>query len=131
MVDIRADQVEMDQKTGVVLFRGTVTVTRGDIHLSCQNLTAEYTSGDLVRLVAKGQVKAQTGTTVVTAETAIFDPVKNRIDLSGTPRVEKDGSHLTGEAVTLWLDTEKVVVRKAKGRFHPAVLNGADKAASP
>jgi lipopolysaccharide transport protein LptA len=122
MVDIQAEQIEMNQKTGVVLFKGNVQVRRGSIRLVCQTLRAEYADGQLIRLHAQNGVRAESDTFVVTAQTAHFDPAEKRIELTGRPRLQRGESHLSGEKVTVWVDTEKVVVHKAKGRFDPALL---------
>ena len=123
MVDIQAEEIEMDQKTGVVLFRGNVRVARGKVRLFCDRLEAKYQNGKLISLNASGQVRAESETFVITARNAKFNPKEQRIDLTGHPTMKQGKNHLSGDKVSVWVDSERVVVHQARGRFDPASLD--------
>ena len=123
MVDIQAEEIEMDQKTGVVLFRGNVRVTRGKIRLFCDRLEAKYQKGKLISLNASGQVRAESETFVITARDAQFNAKDQRIDLTGHPTIKQGNNRLSGDKVSVWVDSDRVVVHQARGRFDPASLD--------
>jgi len=44
---IEADQVQINDKTGISVYKGNVQVTRGTVHLSCDTLTVHNADGEV------------------------------------------------------------------------------------
>lgn len=52
---IEADQVQINDKTGISVYKGNVQVTRGTVHLSCDDLTVRNADGEVKQSQCDGQ----------------------------------------------------------------------------
>lgn len=54
-LEIEANQVEINDKTGISVYKGDVRVTRGAMHLSCATLTVHHIRGEIRQSVCDGR----------------------------------------------------------------------------
>ena len=127
-VEIDAERVEVDQKKGQILFLGKVTVKRGQLILRCERLEARYEGNELIGLIARKDVEVRSKEFTARSKQARFTKKTGLLTLTGNPYLQRGKSQMRGERVLVWLDDEKVVIEKAKGRFDPALLKTLDKA---
>ena len=116
-VEITADRVEISQRDGTVSFKGAVTVTRGDLTLTCETLTGRYKNRRLTSLTAVGHVRVQRGELSASSQRATYHEADQRLVLSGAPRVQRGDATLNGQNITIWLSSEKIVIDKPVGAF--------------
>ena len=116
-VQISADRVEIIHRSGQVEFTGNVVVIRGSLKLSCTQLTGRYKDKKLTQLTANGDVKVEKGNIGATAQQAVYDQQKQTLVLTGKPTMSRHGSRLVGRRISIWLNSERIVVEKPKGLF--------------
>ena len=129
-VDIRADRLELDQKSGRAHFEGSVEVVQGALTLRCVRLKARYAKGRIVALDAEGEVQLSGDGWTANAARAAWDRAAGRLVLTGDPRIRRGGDTLRGARVLVWPDEERVVVEQARGRITAPPLGsppGADR----
>ncbi len=98
----------------VVAFTGNVRATRGDVVLTAERLTLRYAGGRLVDAHAEGAVRVERGARTATAERADLDAATGRIALQGRPEL-RDGPHrMTGDAMALWLDDDRMECERCR-----------------
>ena len=85
---IEADRVEINDKTGVSVYKGNVQVTRGTLHLSCDDLTVHNANGEVQQSECNGH------------------PAKFHRDREG----DKKEVHGHADRVEYYLDDEHVVL---------------------
>lgn len=85
---IEADQVQINDKTGVSVYKGNVQVTRGAVHLSCDDLTVHNANGEVKQSECNGR------------------PAKFRRE----PEGDRKEVHGHADRVEYYLDDEHVVL---------------------
>jgi lipopolysaccharide export system protein LptA len=122
-VDIRADRVELDQKTGRIRFTGQVVVKQKDLELRCEQLQARYEKGGkLVELVATGQVRVTSPQWTASADAAHYQRKKEVLELTGSPRVRRGSDWIEGARVAVHLNEKRLIVESARGKIQGPVL---------
>ena len=117
-VDIKADRVEIDQKKGRVEFSGSVRVSRGSLVISCQTLIARYRKdGTIVGLSIDGQLSVQGQDFSAQAGGGTYEHDTGRLILTGSPKIKRGPHHMIGERIVVFIDDERVVVERARGRL--------------
>ena len=116
-VDIQAERVEIDQKLGRVLFSGGVRVSRGALVLACERLVARYEkNGVLIALTMRGRLTVHGKEFSAQAGYGEYDHKAGRLVLTGQPQVKRGPHHMTGDRIVVFVDEERVVVERARGR---------------
>ena len=116
-LDIRADRLELDQRTGAVRFEGAVEATQGELVLRCAVLSATYADGEITALEASGGVVVTQGDVRAEAQTARYHRSEDRLELTGQPRVVRGKDSMTGARITFWPGQGRLVVEQARGRI--------------
>jgi lipopolysaccharide transport protein LptA len=72
-------------------------------------------------MIATGHVHFQDGTRHATAERADYIEAEHKLVLTGQPRAwdTQENNELNGEEIVLFVQEEKMVVKRARMRFHP------------
>jgi len=102
-IDISADRLEMKQKQGRAVFRGTVQVTQGNMVLSSDTLTVFYSSNkgsekpSISRLDAEGQVTLVSSTESLSGDWGVYDVDERLITLGGNVLFQQGESVLKGK----------------------------------
>lgn len=111
-INIRAHNVEVNEKTGVSVYTGNVVATQGSLRLDADRVEVTLRDGrtDLIR--AWGQpVRLQTRTDngediKARAARAIYRASARRIELYGNVELKRDSDVLTGAVVRYALDDQ-------------------------
>jgi len=118
-IHITANKLVYNNESKIARFIGKVVATQGDLTIRSSLLHAYYTGKDgvLTKIVAWRKVEIDKKGTVARARKAVFDNTRRIVVMTGSPRVIKKDSVLTGEKMTLFLDKDEVVVENARGRI--------------
>jgi lipopolysaccharide transport protein LptA len=91
--------------------------------ITCDRLlvTKDSKSEDVEHITATGNVHVQQGTQHVTAERADYFPAEQRLVFTGNPHAwdTQEQREMTGEEITVFLQNENVLVKRAHVLFHP------------
>jgi lipopolysaccharide export system protein LptA len=117
-VRIQADEVDYRLREGRTVMTGNpfVTLTRGDVVLTCRQLVLEGDGKDRIRrATCEGDVRLTRGTRLVTCATAVYDDEAARLVCKGNPTLHDGPSEMTGEELTYDLDEDRVRLTKGTG----------------
>ena len=123
-VEVTADQLSVDQKTGKATFSGKVLVGKGAMRLSADSVTVTYAAGGQQRisaLLAEGNVTMVSGPDAAEARAATYDVESGDVVLTGNVLLTQGGNVLAGEKVTVDLATGTA---NASGRVRSVLQPG-------
>jgi lipopolysaccharide export system protein LptA len=125
-VTVDADQLESNQKQGLVIFTGNVVARHNESTQYADRMEVYLDAGSdrVVRTVSTGSVKiitrdCRTGT----AKRAEYYDAEQRVVLIGDARVWQDENVVTGERITIFLAEDRSIVEggsqgRVKGVFY-------------
>jgi len=117
-LDVRADRMELLQKTGLVRFEGHVEATQEQLTLRCETLVARTRKdGEVARLSAEGGVTVIADGLRATAAKAVWERGAGTLVFTGDPRVVRGEDVLSGTRIVLFPEEGRLVVTKARGRL--------------
>ena len=131
---VKADSLEVDNKTKVVTFSGNVDAKRDDFTIYCRKMLLYYVdqqSGNspkkmqfrIKKIMASGNVKIlRTGGGMATAEEAVYYQDEEKVILTGDPIVKQGNDSIEGARITLYLKENRSVVEGSENRKVKAVL---------
>ena len=152
-----SDNLEYDYKKNVVVYRGNVQVTQGDVKLVSDTLTitlqnqkqdgqdpkaqpppttqpaAARGPGDTGRvqeIVALGNVRIDQGTRWAVGGRAVFDQSQRTLVMTENPVLHDGPSEVAGDRVVVFLDEDRSIVEGGQKRVK-AVLYPNEKNAGP
>ena len=123
-VEITAQQLSVDQKSGKATFSGKVLVGQGAMRLSADSVTVTYAAGGQQRisaLLAEGNVTMVSGPDAAEARAATYDVESGDVVLTGNVLLTQGGNVLAGEKVTVDLATGTA---NASGRVRSVLQPG-------
>jgi lipopolysaccharide export system protein LptA len=112
-IDVAADRIEVQDRSDRAVFAGNVHVRQAALTLDTDRLTVEYTSRGGVQI---GRLDSRGGETVIRAsETArgtfgIYDLDRKLITLVGAVQLNRGGSQINGQRLTIDLNSGRAVV---------------------
>lgn len=112
-VEITADELTVDQSTGSAVFVGNVVAGQGEMRLSASRVEVQYgtvngqTTGDIDKLIASGGVTLVNGGEAAEAKEAIYSVSSAEIVMSGDVILTQGPNALSGEKLTVDLNTGK------------------------
>jgi lipopolysaccharide transport protein LptA len=122
-LNVTAERMTFDQRTRTFIFEEKVHVRRCAMTIMCDRLqvTNEAKGDNVEHITATGNVHVQQGTQHVTAERVDYFPVEQRLVFTGHPRAwdTQEQREITGEAITVFLHNENVLVQRAHVLFQP------------
>ena len=123
---ITSQQLEADNKTQVITFRGKVIARQGDMTIHADMAQVFYEKkeeGNEVReIVATGNVKILKGEQVATAQKAVFINSEQKIILTGQPKVWQGKDLVSGEKIIVLLEEDKSFVESGPDRRVEVIL---------
>ncbi len=104
-VQIDADQLSVNQESGVATFSGNVVVVQGDMKLQAGEVMITYSADKkaIQNLHASGGVTLAAGTDAATAASADYSPDSGDLVLVGGVVLTQGQAALSGEKLTLSL----------------------------
>jgi lipopolysaccharide export system protein LptA len=112
-VDISADRGEAQDRADRVVFAGNVLVRQEELTLRTARLTVAYSTGDGIdinRIDASGGVTVTSPSETARGDFAVYDLDEGLITMVGNVRLERGGSFLSGERLTIDLNTGRAVM---------------------
>ncbi len=135
-IHVTADRLVSDRNAKYAEFSGRVVAIREDAKLTCSNLKiiyneeksgdADQQSGGVDKMIATGNVRLVFEDKIAVAERAVYTAADDSIVLTGgDPKVTGGSSYITGEKITLYRTSGKVLVdsgtsKRVEAMFHPA-----------
>jgi len=124
-VDITSDSLEVDDKSGVFVFRGDVVAKQDSATIYSEQLDVYYTqkksaladdgsddtqSRSIEKIVARGSVRIVQKERIATGERAEYVYADGSVVLTGSPTVVQGDNTIAGERITVYLDDERSIV---------------------
>ncbi len=105
-VQVDADQLSVNQKSGTATFSGNVVVAQGDMKLQAGAVVVVYSADNqaIQSLHADGGVTLAAGTDAATAESADYSPDTGDLVLTGHVVLTQGQAAISGEKLTLSLE---------------------------
>ncbi|HVN86852.1 MAG TPA: lipopolysaccharide transport periplasmic protein LptA [Candidatus Binatia bacterium] len=132
-IHISADMLEFDYRNQVLVYRGGVEVTQGDLSLHSKTLTVHFdekaTDRDrLQQIVAEGEVRIGKGERFATGGRAVFDQKTKTVTLTEDAVLHDGVNRVAGDRVVVYLDEGRSVVEGggADQRVHAVLVPPAD-----
>lgn len=125
-VEVTADSLRVDQKTGLATFSGNVLIGQGAMRLAADSVTVTYAEGNQSRITAlhaEGNVTLASGQDAAEARSADYDVESGNVVLRGDVLLSQGGNVLAGETVTVNLETGTA---NASGRVRSVLQPGAN-----
>lgn len=133
-INIRAQSVEANEKTGVSVYRGDVVMTQGSLRIEADRLEVTLRQGELQRVrgwgnPARVSARSDAGAELRARAAHIeYRAPARELDLQGDVELRRDGDLVTGEAVHYSLERQAFVARgDAQSQVH-AVIQPAPEA---
>ncbi|MCG2660288.1 MAG: hypothetical protein L6437_08595, partial [Kiritimatiellae bacterium] len=92
------------------VFEGNVVVTDREIKILSDRLEVFFTEDNKVdRIEAEGHVTIIRNDLRATGDKASYDMKEGKMQLTGNPCIQRDQDTLTGETVTLWRNSRRIL----------------------
>jgi lipopolysaccharide export system protein LptA len=112
-IDVAADRIEVQDRSDRAVFVGNVHVRQAALTLDTARLTVAYSSGggiQIRRLDASGGVTVTSPSETARGNFGIYDLDRKLITLVGAVRLNRGGSQINGQRLTIDLNSGRAVV---------------------
>jgi lipopolysaccharide export system protein LptA len=112
-IDVAADRIEVQDRSDRAVFAGNVHVRQADMTLDTARLTVAYSSSGGVqirRLDASGGVTVKSPSETASGNFGIYDLDRKLITLVGAVQLNRGGSQINGQRLTIDLNSGRAVV---------------------
>ena len=112
-IDVAADRIEVQDRSDRAVFAGNVHVRQSDLTLDTARLTVAYSSSGGVqirRLDASGGVIVKSPSETAHGNFGIYDLDRKLITLVGAVQLNRGGSQINGQRLTIDLNSGLAVV---------------------
>ncbi|MGP9790200.1 LptA/OstA family protein [Roseinatronobacter sp. NSM] len=109
-VEIRADNLQVNNQTGETVFSGNAVLGQGDMRLAAPEIIIIYAAagdGTIERLEASGGVTLVTADEAAEAQTAIYDVAAATVRMRGAVLLTQGQNVLSGDSLFVDLRTEQ------------------------
>ncbi len=132
-IDIKSESMQLEYERHSILWTGHVKVNQADGQITSDTLRVNYLDKDFKNMkdmVADGNVRISQGTRWATGNHAVMDQIKRTVVLTGSPVVHDGTDQITGNRITVYLDTGRSVVEGAHAVIFPHMGQDADTAST-
>ena len=112
-VDVAADRIEVQDRADRAVFAGNVHVRQQELTLDTTRLTVAYSSAGSIqirRLDASGGVTVKSPSETARGDFGIYDLDRKLITLIGAVQLNRAGSQINGQRLTIDLNSGRAVV---------------------
>lgn len=112
-IDVAADRIEVQDRSDRAVFAGNVHVRQALLTLDTSRLTVAYSSGggiQIRRLDASGGVTVKSPSETARGNFGIYDLDRKLITLIGAVQLNRGGSQINGQRLTIDLNSGRAVV---------------------
>ncbi len=107
---ITSRSLNFDQKKREAVFDGNVLVVDPQLRIKSDRLTVVFTSDNKVqKLFAEGRVQIEQEELAASGGRADYDVEEGKVVLSVNPLVRRSRDMLTGETITFWRDSSRIL----------------------
>lgn len=107
---INSTRLSYDPQERKVVFEENVVVTDREIKIKSDRLDVFFTEDNKVdRIEAEGHVTIIRHDLKATGAKATYDIKEGKMQLTGNPMIQRDRDTLTGETVTLWRNSKRIL----------------------
>ena len=109
-VEIKADNLQVNNQTGETVFSGNALLGQGDMRLAAPEITIIYAAagdGTIERLEASGGVTLVTADEAAEAQTAVYDVAAATVRMRGAVLLTQGQNILSGDSLFVDLRTEQ------------------------
>lgn len=115
-VDVQADQLEVDVSSGGAILTGNVTLSKGDLHVSCPRIDLKFdTTPHVTWARGSGGVQADVRGVHAEAPEVELDLGRQVLDLRGGVRLTRGQGWLQADRASIEIATAKVSLMQVKG----------------
>ena len=112
-IDISSQRIEVQDRANRAVFAGDVIARQGALTLATERLTVAYTSAgglEINRLDASGNVVVRSPSETARGNFGIYDLDRKLITLVGAVALNRGGSQINGQRLTIDLNSGRAVV---------------------
>ncbi len=112
-IDISSQRIEVQDRANRAVFAGDVVARQGSLTLATERLTVAYTSAgglEINRLDASGGVVVRSPSETARGDFGIYDIDRKLITLVGAVQLNRGGSRINGQRLTIDLNSGRAVV---------------------
>lgn len=112
-IDVAADRIEVQDRSDRAVFAGNVHVKQAELTLDTSRLTVAYSSAggiQIQRLDASGGVTVRSPSETARGDFGIYDLDRKLITLVGSVQLNRGGSQINGQRLTIDLNSGRAVV---------------------
>lgn len=122
-VEVTADNLAVDQATGIAIFEGNVVIGQGELRLSAQRVEVVYRAENagIANLIATGGITLASGPDAAEAERADYNIDSGTIVMSGSVLLTQGSSAITAQKMSINL---KDGTANMSGRVKTILLTG-------
>ncbi|MGK2913156.1 MAG: lipopolysaccharide transport periplasmic protein LptA [Porticoccaceae bacterium] len=120
-IHIESDSATREDKTGVSIYEGGVTITQGTIRIQADKVTIHHEGDKVNQIICVGkparyqqQPKPEDGLVLASGDTIEYYLATDLIKLIGNASVDQQGSTLQGERIDYDINKERVEARGDK-----------------
>ena len=111
---ITSETLMADKDNGVAVFTGGVEAKSEGMVMSALKMTAYYgEEGEVVSIVAEGEVRFVKALQVLTSDKAVYDMKERTVTFTGKPRAVDKGKVLLGQSMQYMMDTGVINVARS------------------
>lgn len=115
-VGVEASRLEVDVPAGSAVLTGNVTLTKGDLKVSCPRIEVRFDGAPHLNWArGSGGVVADVRGVHVEAPEFEFDVTKQLLEMRGGVKLSRSGGWIQAERATIELATMRVNAREVKG----------------
>ncbi len=112
-IDVSSQRIEVQDRADRAVFSGAVVARQGTLTLETARLTVAYTSADglqIRRLDASGGVTVRSPSETARGDFGIYDLDRKLITLIGAVQLNRGGSQINGQRLTIDMNSGRAVV---------------------
>ena len=125
-LEIRSEELNIEQNTGEATFSGSVIATQGNLILTAVTIVVEYTlknsrmTGEMEKLTANKDVTIVSDTQSAVANKVVYDIISENIIMTGDVILKEGLSATSGDRLTINLKTGS---RRMEGNVRTLILS--------
>jgi lipopolysaccharide export system protein LptA len=115
-IDLSADNMFVDQNTGLVVYTGNVVVHQGEVKLRADKMRAKLVNNAPTHLYADGRVVIDAPNGIATGDNGVYEVTPRLVTLTGHVILTKDKNVLRGSKLLVNLISGQATLDGGQGK---------------
>jgi lipopolysaccharide export system protein LptA len=115
-IDLSADNMFVDQNTGMVVYTGNVIVKQGEMRLRADKMRAKLVNNNPTHIYADGRVVIDAPSGTATGDTGVYDVEPRMVTLNGRVVLTQDKNVLRGNKLLVNLISGQATLDGGQGK---------------